>query len=134
MKVLLVDDEELQLLRLKNTCQKALPEGAEILSYENPVKAFEENKDQKIDIAFLDIEMPILNGVQLAKKLKTINPTINIIGNGVTFKILAVNGISDKTSCRAIDPTIVTNNNGLSNSFVLNIDLFSLLQFNTFIF
>ncbi len=79
MKVLLVDDEELQLIRLKDVCQKVLPEGTEILSYDNPVKAFDDNKDQKIDIAFLDIEMPVLNGVQLAKKLKTINPTINII-------------------------------------------------------
>lgn len=79
MKVLLVDDEELQLIRLKNACQQVLPEDTELLDYVNPVKAFEENKDQKIDIAFLDIEMPEISGVQLAKKLKAINPTINII-------------------------------------------------------
>ena len=79
MRILMVDDEDLQLLRLENTVKKVITDDSEFLSYNNPVKAFEENKDKKIDIAFLDIEMPVLNGVQLAKKLKAINPKINII-------------------------------------------------------
>lgn len=79
MRILMVDDEDLQLLRLENTVKKVITDDSEFLSYNNPVKAFEENKDKKIDIAFLDIEMPVLNGVQLAKKLKVINPKINII-------------------------------------------------------
>lgn len=79
MRVILVDDEELGLIRLKNTVEKVLPKETEILSYSNPVKAFEENADKSIDIAFLDIEMPVLNGITLAKKLKTVNPKTNII-------------------------------------------------------
>ena len=43
------------------------------------MKAYEENKDKAIDIAFLDIDMPVMNGIQLAKKLKIANPQINII-------------------------------------------------------
>lgn len=78
MRILLADDEKLQLLRLEEAVEKVLPE-AEILSYSNPVKAFEENKDCQIDIAFLDIEMPGLNGISLAKKLKNVNPKVNII-------------------------------------------------------
>ena len=78
MKILLVDDEKLQLLRLEETVKKVLPE-AELLSYSNPLKAFEENEKEQIDIAFLDIEMPGLNGIALAKKLKGVNPKINII-------------------------------------------------------
>ena len=78
MKILLVDDEQLQLLRLENACKKVLPD-AEFFSYTNPVKAFEENKDNNIDLAFLDIEMPGINGIQLAKKLKKNNPKIKII-------------------------------------------------------
>ena len=54
MKILLVDDEQLQLLRLENAVKKVLPD-AEFFSYTNPVKAFEENIDNDIDIAFLDI-------------------------------------------------------------------------------
>jgi two-component SAPR family response regulator len=79
MKILLVDDEELQLIRLKNAARKALPRDCEFLCYTNPVKAFEENAENKIDIAFLDIETPVINGIQLAKKLKDVNPQINII-------------------------------------------------------
>lgn len=79
MRVLLVDDEELGLIRLKNAVEKVLPKETEILSYTNPIKAFEENSDKNIDVAFLDIEMPVLNGITLAKKLKNVNPNINII-------------------------------------------------------
>ena len=78
MKILLVDDEQLQLLRLENAVKKVLPD-AEFFSYTNPVKAFEENIDNDIDIAFLDIEMPKINGIQLAKKLKKVDPLIKVI-------------------------------------------------------
>lgn len=78
MKVLLVDDEQLQLLRLENACKKVLPD-AEFFSYTNPTKAFEENENNNIDLAFLDIEMPKINGIQLAKKLKKNNPKIKVI-------------------------------------------------------
>jgi two-component SAPR family response regulator len=78
MKILLVDDEELQLIRLEKICKKIRPED-EYFIYTNPVKAFREVKDIKIDIAFLDIEMPGYNGVEMAKRLIGINPQINII-------------------------------------------------------
>ena len=78
MKILLVDDEQLQLLRLE-TAVKSVISDADVVCYTNPVLAFEENKDGNIDIAFLDIEMPKISGIQLAKKLQAINPNINII-------------------------------------------------------
>jgi len=78
MKVLLVDDESLQLVRLENACKKILPD-AEFSSYTNPVKALQENDKTLFDIAFLDIEMPGINGIQLAKHLKKINPLIKIV-------------------------------------------------------
>lgn len=78
MKILLVDDEQLQLIRLENTVKKVLPD-AEIFSFTNPKKAYEDTIDMKLDIAFLDIEMPLINGIDLAKKLKKNNPLINAI-------------------------------------------------------
>jgi len=78
MKVLLVDDEKLQLFRLEETVKKVL-ESASIFSSTNPVEALEMSKKETIDIAFLDIEMPKINGIMLAKSLKKINPKINII-------------------------------------------------------
>ncbi len=76
MKILLVDDEELQLIRLENACKKVMPD-SEFFSFTNPIKVMESNIN--FDLAFLDIEMPGLNGIQLAKKLKSINPKIKII-------------------------------------------------------
>ena len=78
MNILLVDDEELQLLRLEKLCKKIFIND-NILSYTNPKKAYSDNIENNIDIAFLDIEMPVLNGIQLAKSFKKINPKINII-------------------------------------------------------
>ena len=78
MKVILVDDEELQLLRLENSV-KAVLKNAEFFVFNNPEKAFDEAKKTRIDLAFLDIEMPKINGIQLAKKLKRIHPQIKII-------------------------------------------------------
>lgn len=78
MKILLVDDEELQLTRLIESVKKVLPTD-EIFSFTNPREALRQCESTHIDIAFLDIEMPGLNGIMLAKKLKSINPKINII-------------------------------------------------------
>ena len=78
MKVLLVDDETLQLLRLENSV-KAVLKDDETLVFSNPEKALDEAKKTRIDLAFLDIEMPKINGIQLAKKLKHINPEIKVI-------------------------------------------------------
>ena len=79
MRILLVDDEELQLLRLTEAVKKALPADNVFISYANPVLAWEENKETPVDIAFLDIDMPVINGILLAKKLKTVNPQVNVI-------------------------------------------------------
>ena len=78
MKVLLVDDEELQLVRLENACKKVIT-NAEIFAYSNPSAALGFEGINHIDIAFLDIEMPVINGIQLAKKLKAMNPRMKII-------------------------------------------------------
>ena len=78
MNILLCDDENLQLLRLESTIKKLMPNET-YYSYTNPKLAYEETKNLKLDIALLDIEMPAINGVNLAKKLKKINPLINII-------------------------------------------------------
>ena len=79
MRILLVDDEELQLIRLKNEAKKVFSNDTQILCFKNPLKALKENKNNKIDIAFLDIEMPGMNGISLAKELKKQNPKVNII-------------------------------------------------------
>ena len=78
MKILLVDDEKLQLLRLQNAVEEASP-GAEILCFSNPSEALEVLSEDAFDVAFLDIEMPLLNGIELAKRIKSKCPKVNII-------------------------------------------------------
>ena len=78
MKILLVDDEKLQLLRLEDSV-KSVVKDADIFSFINPLEALEKSKQEQIDIAFLDIEMPKTNGIMLAKSIKVINPKVNII-------------------------------------------------------
>ena len=78
MKILLVDDEKLQLIRLEESVKKVLPD-SKIFSFVNSLEALEVVKGEDIDVAFLDIEMPQVNGVALAKSLKEYNPKINII-------------------------------------------------------
>ena len=77
MNILLVDDEELQLIRLENACKSVLKD-ARYFKFTNPLNITDENINN-IDIAFLDIGMPGLNGIQLAKKMKSIKPEIKII-------------------------------------------------------
>lgn len=78
MKVLAIDDEfyALQLLveSIKNACGEV-----EIFSFQNVLEGIECAKQNDIDIAFLDIEMFGMTGLEAAKELKYINPKINII-------------------------------------------------------
>lgn len=78
MLYLAVDDENLQLNKLVDALKEADPK-CEILSFNNPLTAYEAVKRVKIDAAFLDIEMGGMNGVELGKRLKSLNPSINII-------------------------------------------------------
>lgn len=78
MKIIAVDDEKIALQGLLLSIQKAAPD-ADVhgFRYANEAIVYMEADPQ--DIAFLDIEMKGMNGVELAKKLKSINPNVNII-------------------------------------------------------
>jgi len=78
MNIIAVDDEYLQLIDLEFAIKEAAPE-ASVLSFENPLTAAKFGSENHIDIAYLDVNMPELNGIDLAKKLKITNPNINII-------------------------------------------------------
>lgn len=78
MKILVVDDEKIVLDGLVKTVKEVVP-NASIYGFNKSTEALEFVKDNKIDIAFLDIEMGALNGIEFAKEIKMIYPTINII-------------------------------------------------------
>ena len=78
MKIIAVDDEKLALESLVNAIRKVVPDGV-IHGFRTPKTALEFMNQDSCDIAFLDIDMRGMNGIELAKKMKLINPKINII-------------------------------------------------------
>lgn len=78
MNVIVVDDEKYSLKDLLETVQEAISD-ASIESFDNPDSAKEWAKNNRVDIAFLDIEMPGQDGISLAKEIQNFNPKTNII-------------------------------------------------------
>lgn len=78
MKVLVLDDERIVLSAETITIKRALPD-AQVYSFQKAKEAVEFAEENKIDIAFLDINMKGVTGLTLAKKLQEYNPRINII-------------------------------------------------------
>ncbi len=75
MKILCVDDEPLALKMLEMSVKKAKPD-AEVSAFRKPRELLEAAQQGGCDIAFLDIHMRGMNGVELAKELKTVNPEL----------------------------------------------------------
>lgn len=78
MKILAVDNEPLQLKLLEDTIHAAAPE-AGVFAFNNSLNALEWAKQERPEIAFLDISMPVLNGIQLAKEMKMLDPKVNLV-------------------------------------------------------
>lgn len=68
VKCLLVDDEPLALRVLLNHIEK-IPWLEVISTCENPVDAYEVLKTRKVDLLFLDIQMPELSGLDFLRTL-----------------------------------------------------------------
>jgi len=78
MQIIAVDDEHLALKNVERVVRNALPE-CELSCFDTPSVALGYAKNNPIDIAFLDIEMGGMNGLELAKRLKEINGHTSVI-------------------------------------------------------
>lgn len=78
MRILLIDDEELILESHRRKLVKALPE-AEIIATSDFQEALDEAEKKPFHVAFLDVEMPGMTGVQLAEQLREMEPKTNIV-------------------------------------------------------
>jgi len=78
IRVLVVDDEKLIRDGAARIIAGCIP-GADMVVCGTPSEALAEVEKRPFDIAFLDVEMPGMNGVELARRIKEIAPDTNII-------------------------------------------------------
>ncbi len=78
MNSIIVDDE-IRILRHTESIIRDVFPGHRIRCFDNPDDALIYAAENRIDIAFLDIEMGGMNGLELAKRLKDIHAKTNII-------------------------------------------------------
>lgn len=82
LNVLVVDDEYLAVFRLKEMLKKLAPSGMEldlIGEFLMPNEAIKVAERTTVHIAFLDIEMPGMDGFQLADELLRLQPQMYIV-------------------------------------------------------
>ena len=78
MRIIAVDDEKIALDALSSAIKAVVAED-EVISFRYPEDAVEYVKENTCDIAFLDVEMAGMSGVELAEELKKYNSEINIV-------------------------------------------------------
>lgn len=78
MKVIYVDDEILLLENFRLTAE-GVSRIDSLKTFQSSEAALEWARKNPVDVAFLDIEMPVINGIELAKGLKEIDENIRIV-------------------------------------------------------
>lgn len=78
MNILAVDDEYYALDLMKRALEEVAGR-ATLYLCRDVRSALATAREQTIDVAFLDIHMPEMNGVELARELKLLNPKVNIV-------------------------------------------------------
>ena len=76
--VIIVDDNKIVLTGGTPIIEKALP-NALVVGFTKPKEAIKYAKENRISLAFLDIELGLTNGIDLCNELLEINPRMNII-------------------------------------------------------
>ncbi|WP_113672844.1 response regulator [Vallitalea guaymasensis] len=111
-RTILIDDEKFALKALKHLLKKY--EDIEVVgTYTDVDEAFEKMRISKVDIVFLDIEMPKMKGIHAADKISSIDPSIDIIFVTAyndyavdAFEINAIDYVMKPVLKRRLDKTI----------------------------
>lgn len=78
-KLLIADDEVMACTLIRRIIQHHFPQIGFICEAANGKIALEKASEIKPDIAILDIEMPLIDGIEAGRRIKAIHPECNII-------------------------------------------------------
>lgn len=78
MRIIAVDDDSTSLKKIQGFISKSVPD-ATCFCFDSSLAALAKAREEEIDVAFLDVKMPELNGIDLGKYLTELYPYINLI-------------------------------------------------------
>lgn len=95
-KVLIVDDSKLVRLTIKNILARA--EGFEVVGEaENGREGVDMARELSPDVVTLDIEMPIMDGIECLRRLKVLSPA----------KVIVLSSLTHPASPKAVEARLV---------------------------
>ena len=78
MRLICVDDERILMEDTVAMCRE-LPEVTDVMGFTKAADALEWIKNNPVDLALLDIDMPDMNGIELTIKIKSISPETDVV-------------------------------------------------------
>jgi two-component SAPR family response regulator len=78
MKIIALDDKPLQRRALASAIREAAPD-AEVITCASAEEVLAIDNLDDYDVAFIDIDMPGMSGVDLARKLRAAHPELNVV-------------------------------------------------------
>lgn len=78
LAVIVVDDNKIVLSGALPIIEKALP-NAEVIGFNKPSEAIRYAKENRVALAFLDVELGLSSGIDLCNELLQMNPRMNVV-------------------------------------------------------
>ena len=93
MRAICVDDEKILMDHTVSMCSE-LPQIDEVRGFTKPKEALQWLEDNTADLALLDIDMPKINGISIAKKRARLNEKTIFVTNRESLVFQAYNETS----------------------------------------